>query len=116
MLRLMCGRIDEIISKNALEHMESDVSSAISPYKDLRSISTSLRIAQVAAEGAAPHLIDHAAKLANSVRSQLEDRLSGRLQAALDKIKWPSRQLVLNEDFMKEWATNVGLLLDLQEP
>jgi hypothetical protein len=90
--------------------------SAIPHYKTLRNISTSLQAAQVAAEGAAPHLVDHAGQLANSVKKQLQDRFSGRLQKALDKLKWPSRELVLNDIFVQEWITSVNLLLDLQEP
>lgn len=96
--------------------MDSAPTSAILPYKALRTISTSLQAAQVAAEGAAPHLVDHAEQLATSVKQQLQDRLSGRLQKALDKLKWPSRELVLNDAFVQEWVTSVDLLLDLQEP
>lgn len=95
--------------------MDSDPTSAIPPYKVLQNISTSLQAAQVAAEGAAPHLVDHATQLANSVKKQLQDRLSSRLHKALDKLKWPSRELVLNEAFVQEWVTSVDLLLDLQE-
>lgn len=96
--------------------MDSVPTSAISPYKALRHISISLQAAQVAAEGAAPHLVDHAGQLANSVKQQLQDRLSNRLQKALDQLKWPNRELVLNEGFVHEWVTSVDLLLDLQEP
>lgn len=96
--------------------MNSDPTSAIPLYKALRNISTSLQAAQVAAEGAAPHLVDHAEQLANSVKEQLQDRFSSQLQKALDKLKWPSRELVLNEAFVQEWVTSVDLLLDLQEP
>ena len=96
--------------------MDSTPTSAIPPYKALRNISTSLQAAQVAAEGAAPHLVDRAEQLANSVKQQLQDRLSGRLQKALDKLKWPSRELVLNDSFVQEWVTSVDLLIDLQEP
>ncbi|EEA27470.1 hypothetical protein EYB25_001535 [Talaromyces marneffei] len=106
----------EALSKNALEYVDSAPASAIPPYKTLRNISTSLQAAQIAAEGAAPHLVDHAERLANSVKNQLQDRLSGRLQNVLDKLKWPSRELVLNEAFIQEWVTSVDLLLDLQEP
>ncbi|RAO64460.1 uncharacterized protein BHQ10_000472 [Talaromyces amestolkiae] len=106
----------ETLSKSALEHMNSDPTSAIPLYKALRNISRSLQAAQVAAEGAAPHLVDHAEQLANSVKEQLQDRFSSQLQEALDKLKWPSRELVLNEAFVQEWVTSVDLLLDLQEP
>jgi len=103
-------------SKNALEHVDSAPTSTILPYKALRNISTSLQVAQVAAEGAAPHLVDHARQLANSVKQQLQDRLSTQLRKAVDKLKWPSRELVLNDSFVQEWITSVDLLLDLQEP
>lgn len=106
----------ETLSKDALKKVDSVPASALPLYKNLRSISSSLKSAQTAAEGAAPHLVEYAERLANSVKTQLQDRFNDRLQKALDKLKWPSRELVLNEAFIQEWVTSVDLLLDLQEP
>jgi RAD50-interacting protein 1 len=99
-----------------LGKVDSTPNSAIPPYKVLRNIASSLKTAQIAAEGAAPHLIDYVENLATSVKKQLQDRFSGQLQHALDKLKWPNRDLVLNDGFIKEWLESVDLLLDLQEP
>lgn len=96
--------------------MDSAPVSSIRPYKVLRNISLSLKTAQTPAEGAAPHLVDYVEKLATSVKKQLQDRFSSRLQDALDKLKWPNRDLVLNDGFIEEWVKSVELLLDLQEP
>ncbi|OKL60645.1 hypothetical protein UA08_04056 [Talaromyces atroroseus] len=106
----------ETLSKDALGNVDIAPTSAIPPYKVLRNISSSLKTAQIAADGAAPHLIEYTESLATSVKKQLQDSFSSRLQQALDKLRWPSRDLVLNDDFIQEWLKSVELLLDLQEP
>ncbi|KKA20272.1 RINT-1 family protein [Rasamsonia emersonii CBS 393.64] len=89
---------------------------ALSPYTRLKNIASSLKDAQFAAEGAAPHLVDHTEKLASALREQLRKDFSSRLQRALEKMKWPGKDLVLTDSLIEEWAESVELLLDLQEP
>jgi hypothetical protein len=75
-----------------------------------------LKDAQFAAEGAAPHLVDHTEKLASVLKEQLRKDFSNRLQRVLEKMKWPSKDLVLTDGLISEWTESVKLLLDLQEP
>jgi len=82
----------------------------------LRNITSSLKDAQPAADGAAPHLVDYTEKLASGLREQLRRDFSGQLQRVLEKMKWPGKELTLTDGLIKEWMDCVRLLLDLQEP
>lgn len=96
--------------------MESAPQQALPPYRRLRDILSSLKDAQVAAEGAAPHLVDTIEKIVTSVKKRIQEVFSSRLQSTLEKLKWPGKDLVLNDSFLQEWADNVDLLLNFQEP
>ena len=86
------------------------------PYTQLRNIVQSLKDAQPAAEGAAPHLVDYTEKLASTLREQMKGEFSGRLQKRLEQMKWPSRELHLPDDLTSQWMEDAELLLDLQTP
>jgi hypothetical protein len=77
---------------------------------------SSLKDAQVAADGAAPHLVDTIENLVASVKKRIQEVFSSRLQSILEKLKWPGKDLILNDGFLQEWADNVDILLDFQEP
>lgn len=89
---------------------------ALAPYARLKSIVRSLKDAQPAAEGAAPHLVDYVEKLASGLREHMKTEFTSRLQKTLEQMKWPSKELRLSEDVMAQWRSDVGLLLDLQMP
>lgn len=103
-------------SERVSENVESAPRHALPPYKRLRDILSSLKDVQVAAEGAAPHLVDTIEKLVASVKKRITEVFSNRLRSSLDKLKWPGKDLVLNDSFLQEWADNVDLLLEYQEP
>ncbi|KAL1964074.1 hypothetical protein VTN77DRAFT_7492 [Rasamsonia byssochlamydoides] len=106
----------EGLSKEALKNVKSAPRAALSPYTRLKNIASSLKDAQITAEGAAPHLVDHTEKLASALREELRKDFSSRLQRTLEKMKWPVKDLVLTDSLIEEWAESVELLLDLQEP
>lgn len=89
---------------------------ALAPYARLKDIVRSLKDAQPAAEGAAPHLVDYVEKLASGLREHMKTEFTSRLHKTLEQMKWPSRELRLSEDVMAQWRSDVGLLLDLQMP
>jgi hypothetical protein len=99
-----------------LTNVESAPRRALPEYTRLRNIASSLTDAQFAADGAAPHLVDHTEKLASAVRERLRRDFSGGLQKALEKMKWPGKDLVLSGEILRDWADGVELLLDLQTP
>jgi RAD50-interacting protein 1 len=75
-----------------------------------------LKDAQLLADGAAPHLLDHAESLASSLREEMRKEYSSRLQKNMEKMKWPGRDLVLADSIATEWMEIVQLLLELQKP
>lgn len=74
----------------------------------------SMKDAQPAAEGAAPHLVDYIEKLASGLREQMKRDFTGRLQKRLEQMKWSSKDLRLSEELMAQWRGDVELLLGLQ--
>lgn len=89
---------------------------ALKSYARLQETVLSLKEAQLLADGAAPHLVDHAASLASSLREEMRREYTGRLQKNLDRIGWPGRELLLTDTVMAEWTEAVMLLLELQKP
>ena len=88
---------------------------ALKPYKNLRALLTALLDAQVAADGAAPHLMDHVQKLVAGLRSELARGYGEGLKGTLKKVKWPQRDIRLGR-FTEEWTEWADILLELQEP
>jgi hypothetical protein len=88
----------------------------LKPYSRLRSIVLSLKEAQPAAEGAAPHLINYTEKLASALRQQLRKFFGDRLQKTMDSLKWPTRELNITDKLLAQWTQDVELLIDLQMP
>lgn len=103
-------------SKEALKNVSSTPQLALEPYARLKSIVSSLKAAQPAAEGAAPHLVDYVEKLAMGLREHMKQDFTSRLQKNLEQMKWPSKDLQLSEDLLAQWRSNVELLLGLQTP
>lgn len=106
----------EELSKEALSNIQSSPRLALEPYSRLRNIVQSLKDAQPAAEGAAPHLVSHVEKLASGLRKHMKENFSKRLQKTLEEMGWPSKDFCLSEDLRTQWIENVELLLDLQTP
>lgn len=103
-------------SKQALECISSEPRSALRPYSRLRTIVGLLKEAQPAAEGAAPHLVDHTDKLASALKQQMKEYFGNRLQKTLEELKWPTRQINITDQLLAQWRQDVELLIDLQLP
>jgi hypothetical protein len=82
----------------------------------MQNLSIALRHLQPAAEGAAPHLVDHVEKSSQALWQQMKDILGKELEVVLEKINWPSKDASLLGDRLREWEDAVGKLLELQEP
>ncbi|KAL4924303.1 RINT-1 family protein [Aspergillus undulatus] len=106
----------EELSKAAIRDVQSQPLSAIESYTRLRKIVESLNEAQPAAEGAAPHLVDYVGQLAYKLREHMKTEFTARMQATLEQMRWPSKELNFSESFRQQWAENVELLLGLQIP
>ncbi|KAJ5925709.1 hypothetical protein N7454_008348 [Penicillium verhagenii] len=106
----------EELSKEALSSISSNPRAALKPYSQLRNIVVSLKEAQPAAEGAAPHLVDYTEKLASALRDQLKKFFGDQLQRTLTSLKWPTRELNITDMLLDQWRQDVELLIDLQTP
>ncbi|GLB08796.1 hypothetical protein AtubIFM57258_004705 [Aspergillus tubingensis] len=106
----------EELSKEALNNIKDQPRIAIQSYTRLRNVAQSLRDAQPAAEGAAPHLVDYVGKLSSALREQMKSDFAQRLQGTMEQMKWPSKDLHFPEDIQTQWRENVELLLGLQKP
>lgn len=89
---------------------------AIEPYRRLRSLVTAVKAAQPAAEGAAPHLVDHIEQKAHTLFNLLKKAFEADLNETLDEMRWPSKELNLAGGLIAKWNDQVETLLDLQEP
>ncbi|KAK2754047.1 hypothetical protein FQN54_007216 [Arachnomyces sp. PD_36] len=104
------------LSAEGLENITTNAKLSLRPYTHLRNIASALKDAQPAAEGAAPHLVDYTEELATTLGAQMRKQFGSSFQKATEKMKWPSKDLVLSENLIQEWRNGVELLLDLQEP
>ena len=89
---------------------------SLNPYTRLRNISNALKSAQPAADGAAPHLVDHVSQVADKLRTSIAEDYTVKFESTLAKMKWPSQNLDLTGSSVQEWSHWCELLLDLQEP
>ncbi|CAL5870393.1 uncharacterized protein PFLUO_LOCUS4629 [Penicillium psychrofluorescens] len=104
------------LSKESLKNISSAPHAALESYARLWNIILSLKEAQPAAEGAAPHLVNHTEKLASALKQQMKTYFGDRLQKTLESMKWPARELNITDDILAQWRQDVELLIDLQTP
>ncbi|ODH12912.1 hypothetical protein ACO22_07791 [Paracoccidioides brasiliensis] len=112
------GTLREVddLSKETLEILATSPRLALRPYARLRNLSSGMKSAQPAAEGAAPHLVDYAEKIANTLREQIAKVFEDNLEEVLTKMKWPGKELDIPDGLINDWTDAVELLLELQEP
>lgn len=82
----------------------------------MKSLAAALKDAQPAAEGAAPHLVDHVEMTTATVWKQMKDVHAMEFEEILKKMKWPGKDVTMSGGLEQEWAAGAGKLLDLQEP
>lgn len=71
---------------------------------------------QEAAEGAAPHLVDHILATTDSILSEIEKAFSAQLEAVLKKMHWPTPGMTVPIALEKDFQEGVRKLLELQKP
>ncbi|KAL8692445.1 MAG: hypothetical protein Q9224_003956 [Gallowayella concinna] len=106
----------EDLSTEARRNFTSSPQAALQPYLRLQRLANALKEAQPAAEDAAPHLVDHVEKTAQSLWQQMKDSFAGDFEKVLAKTKWPGKDVALTGPLEQEWTEGVERLLDLQEP
>ena len=83
-------------------------------YQKLQNLSISLQPLQEAAEGAAPHLLDHVARSVGKLRERIQKSFTGNLEKTIGTMGWPRADIMVPPDLQQEWNVGVERLLDLQ--
>ena len=100
----------------ALEQLRNSPKDALKPCMQIRNIALALQESQLAAEQAAPHLVDYVQQTATDLCHELESTISGNLEEILAKMKWPGKDMNLTDDLMQAWKLCADQLLDFQRP
>ncbi|KAI9724982.1 MAG: hypothetical protein M1812_000258 [Candelaria pacifica] len=104
------------LSSEARRDLNASPRAALGPYVRLQKLTTALQIAQPAAEGAAPHLIDHVSSMTQHLGRDIKTKFSGDFEATLSKWKWPSKDIRMVGAVENDWRNGIQNLLDLQRP
>ncbi|KAJ9647125.1 hypothetical protein H2199_002111 [Coniosporium tulheliwenetii] len=106
----------EIISSEGRARLQTSPEAATEQYRQLRGLMARLVPLADAAEGAAPHLLDHISKATESLHRQIKDAFSAELEEILKKIYWPRADSTIPPNLQQDWQNSIGKLLDLQKP
>ncbi|KAL9059413.1 MAG: hypothetical protein Q9206_001486 [Seirophora lacunosa] len=106
----------ERLSTEARHNFKSSPQAALQPYLRLQKLAITLKEAQPAAEGAAPHLVDHVHQTAQSLWRQMKNAFAGQFEKLWTEMKWPGKNVTLAGKLELQWTEGIQRLLDLQEP
>jgi len=120
-LEVAAGYVDmlrevDTLSSECTSQLGMSDEAALEPYRRLQRLVTGLQPLQEAAEGAAPHLLDHIARQVQNLRENIRASFSADLEKTLKKLGWPKTTSHMPLALQAEWDKNVGRLLDLQRP
>ena len=103
--------------KQSISQLKISDEAALVPLRQLQTLSARLVPLQAAAEGAAPHLLDHVSRTTNLLRTHIKDAFAADFEALLKKIYWPRADVALpTPTLQQQWTDCFGRLLGLQEP
>lgn len=111
----LLAEVDKL-SLDASKNFKVSPQAALQPYLRLQNILVALKDAQPAAEDAAPHLIDHVDNAARTLWRNMKIAFASDFEETLKRIKWPTKDAILENKIKQEWIDGVEKLLDLQEP
>ncbi|EON66989.1 hypothetical protein W97_06105 [Coniosporium apollinis CBS 100218] len=106
----------EKINSEGRTRLQTSPEAAMEQYRQLRKLTASLAPLADAAEGAAPHLLDHISKTTENLHRQIKDAFSAELEQLLKKIYWPRADATIPPNLQQDWEKSTGKLLDLQKP
>ncbi|KAL2356241.1 TIP-1 family-domain-containing protein [Cryomyces antarcticus] len=104
------------LSESSQSQLKISDEAALEPYHRLQMLLSSLQPLQDAAEGAAPHVVDHVDQMVQKLRQEIQDSFSADLEKTLTKIYWPRAGATIPPTLQQEWSNNVGRLIELQRP
>ncbi|KAK3079128.1 hypothetical protein LTS18_005673, partial [Coniosporium uncinatum] len=111
----LLGEVDAL-SKECLAKLQVSDEAALDAYRRLQTLELSLGPLQDAAEGAAPHLLDHISKSTQEVHAKIRAAFSSQLEKVLKKIYWPNPEASIPIGLEDDWSKSVRKLLGLQQP
>lgn len=82
----------------------------------MHELSSNLPALQDAAEGAAPHLVDHIVDTTKQLRGRIEAAFSTQFEHVLRDMQWPTPGQTLSDEHDAAFHECVRKLLDLQKP
>ncbi|KAF1988238.1 hypothetical protein K402DRAFT_374019 [Aulographum hederae CBS 113979] len=104
----------DALSKECLTQLQVSEDAALDAYRRLQNLELSLGPLQEAAEGGAPHLLDHIAQTTQTVHSKIKSAFAAELEAVLKKIYWPRKEAAIPISLQQDWDSSVGKLLNFQ--
>ena len=104
----------EDLKAECVSQLGTSDEAALEPYKRLQRLVAGLQPLQEAAEGAAPHLLDHTVRQVQDLRHTIKTSFSADLEKTLGKMNWPKPLETVPLALQKEWAINFERLLNLQ--
>ncbi|KAH9824518.1 RINT-1 / TIP-1 family [Teratosphaeria destructans] len=107
--------VDSLRMQSTSQLGKSD-EAALEPYRRLQHLVASLQPLQQAAEGAAPHLLDHIVRQLQALRDTIRKSFASDLEKTLENIGWPKPFETVPLALEKAWTRNVSRLLELQKP
>ncbi|KAE9986810.1 hypothetical protein EG327_004112 [Venturia inaequalis] len=106
----------EDLSEQCRISLGKDDNAALDAYRRLHTLSSQLPALQDAAEGAAPHLVDHILAKTYNIRSEIEKAFSAQLEVVLKQMHWPTPGMTVPLALEKDFLEGVRKLLELQKP
>ena len=105
--------VDKLCSQCTSQLGRSD-EAALDSYGRLQRLVVGLQPLQDAAEGAAPHLLDHVSAQAQALRDAIQTSFSTELEQTLAKMSWPKPIDAVPMALQQEWKVRIDRLLKLQ--
>lgn len=111
-----CTNLYTQCSNESLSNLGTSDATSLDAYRRLRSLKTTLTPLQDAAEGAAPHLLDHISNVTHRLHERIRAAFAAQMEAVLKKVQWPREDAAIPPALQRQWTDAVGKLLDLQIP
>ncbi|KAF2100011.1 hypothetical protein NA57DRAFT_55943 [Rhizodiscina lignyota] len=104
------------LNNESLSKLGTADAASLDAYRRLQTLKTSLGPLQDAAEGAAPHLLDHISNVTRTLHDRIRSAFSAQMESVLKKVYWPREDASIPPGLQQQWNDSVSKLLELQMP
>lgn len=105
----------ETLREEARSHLPKSPKAALESYTKLKQLASYLQELQVAADGAAVHLVTHVGAIAESLWEEMKKTMWAEMNGILIKKGWP-KKVDPRSEIDEEWSECFEKLMDLQVP